>query len=228
APWTSCRASSAPPTSPSTPPCSTASTSSCRRAPTSTRPTPDGPRPPSPTRHCAGSTSPGGSVVSQGAAASRAPPAGGEGDVVAAGLELLEGPLVAGRADPPVAVGLHVLVGVEGGSPDGEPELGQDHHVVQGPDAAGRRRPGEVDLRMVDPVAAEEGLRAHRVAQESEDGLATLELVGAAAVGGGCVGREAALELVPELLVEAAHVPVLEPLHGLDLDELVRIHGPSG
>src|SRR5205823_12311160 len=87
--------------------------------------------------------------------------------------------------------------------------------------AGGGVRAGDVDLGLADAVGAEELLRAHRRAEELEDGVSALERPRPAAVGRHSVGDEALGDLIPPLLVEAAHVLVLEALDLLDGDQVV-------
>src|SRR6185503_15217325 len=61
-------------------------------------------------------------------------------------LDLLERPLVAGRADEPLAVLLHVLVVVESGAADLDLRARLDDDVVEGPDALGGGGAGQLDL----------------------------------------------------------------------------------
>src|SRR4029450_10230931 len=68
-------------------------------------------------------------------------PAGGELQLRRAGLDLLVDPLVAGVGEHPAAVALHVAVLVERRSAHRQPQLTQDDHVVERPDAFGRAAP---------------------------------------------------------------------------------------
>src|SRR5690606_14245673 len=100
-----------------------------------------------------------------------------------------------------------------------------DHRVVERPHAAGAIGSEQLDLRMVDAMARDEGRRAHRTAQEGDDRVATLERVAPAAVGRRRVLAQAVGQLVPALLVEAAQVAVFESFDRFELVQIV--HGPS-
>src|SRR4029453_17021701 len=156
----------------------------------------------------------------------RRPPARREPEpgYVLARLDLFVGAQVAGAPNAPAPLLLRVLVTIEGGAADRDLPLRLDHDVLERPDAGRGVGSGELDLGMVDPVARVETLCAHRAAQEVEDGRTPGGGVLAAAVLGDGVLGEALLHLVPELLVETAHVLVLEPLDGLDLDQVFGRH----
>jgi len=65
--------------------------------------------------------------------------------------------------------------------------------------------------------------RVHRSAKEVEHGIATRARVPATVVGGGRVLGEARGDLAPALVVDAAHVPVLQALDRLELHELGQV-----
>ena len=127
--------------------------------------------------------------------------------------------------DLPLAVPLDVAVLVERRPLDVELEVGEDHRVLERPGAGGLVVADQVDLGVVAPVAAQERGRPHGLAAERHDVVPARELVEPAAVAGGGLGHEAGLELVPQLLVDAAEVAVLQPLDQLDLDEVLGGHG---
>ena len=102
-----------------------------------------------------------------------------------------------------------------------------DDDVLQGPHADGLVGPQDVDLGLGAPVAREHPLRPHGPPQEAHDLLTPHEVLGTAPVGGRGGLGEAGLELVPGLLVEASEVPVLEPLYGVDGEQVLeggRLH----
>src|SRR5207244_2116822 len=95
---------------------------------------------------------------------------------------LLERALVGGAGDQPRPVSLDVVVGIEGGAAQREVATRVHDDVVERPDARRRRRPGEIDLGVMDAVARQEAGRSHGLPEELEDRVAPLERVLPAAV----------------------------------------------
>src|SRR5205823_5102144 len=119
-----------------------------------------------------------------------------------------------------LGVDLHVLVGIV--RPDADVPLltGVEEEVPEHPAAARRRGAQQLDLGMAAVVDADGArLLAERRAQEVHNRVDALEAVLAAPVVDGRVGGEALGELVPTFLVEAAPVPVLQPLDRLEILE---------
>src|SRR5690349_11566689 len=138
----------------------------------------------------------------------------------------LVGADVAGMRDPPPAIlAAGVTVLVERGALDHDVELGGDHGVLEGP-GPGRRGARYVDLGLAGEVHRDDA-GAEALAQERDDLLAPAQLdrlaEGPGAVVNRGVGGEHLADLVPQLQVHAAQVPVLEPA---DLFECGKVHAP--
>src|SRR3546814_225728 len=99
-----------------------------------------------------------------------------------AGPDLLVGALVPGGLDEPAVVHLHVAVGVEGRPVDGDAEVLVDHDVLERPGPRRLVRALQLDLRLGASVAREDPGGAHGVGEEPKDGVAAVELDGAASV----------------------------------------------
>src|SRR3546814_4194528 len=82
----------------------------------------------------------------------------------------------------PAVVHLHVAVGVEGRPVDGDAEVLVDHDVLERPGPRRLVRALQLDLRLGASVAREDPGGAHGVGEEPKDGVAAVELDGAASV----------------------------------------------
>src|SRR6266851_546806 len=137
---------------------------------------------------------------------------------------------VAGVRDPPPAVpAAGVAVLVERCALDHDAVLGGDHGVLEGPGAAGRGAV-EVDLGLAGEVHGDDA-GAQALAQECDDLLPAAQLdrlaEGPGAVVHRGVGGEHLPDLVPQLQVHAAQVPVLQPADSSSAARSMRPSLPS-
>src|SRR3546814_16911080 len=95
-------------------------------------------------------------------------------------------------------------------------------YVLEGAGPRRRVRCFQRELRLGASVASEDAGGAHGDGEEPKDGVAAVELDGAASVACGGVLGEARLELLPSLLVETSEVAVLELVDGVDVEEVLE------
>src|SRR5215469_1514410 len=132
---------------------------------------------------------------------------------------LFENAPVTGLLDQPFPAGFHILVVVIGADPESGLLGLVQQVVVERPRAPGGGGAGQLDLRMMHLVNANQSRRtAHRAVLEElyDCGAAGESQLPVRVVGGG-VGRESGAHLVPLLRIQASEVFVLEPFDRLDV-----------